>query len=68
MTATHGGAAPTRPTITALDLHPDQIGRLAADMLVDLIEECEPDQRQVVVPTRLVTRGSTSQRTADVPG
>jgi DNA-binding LacI/PurR family transcriptional regulator len=68
MTATNSGAAPTRPTITALDLHPDQIGGLAANMLVDLIEGSEPDQRQVVVPTRLVTRGSTSQRTADVPG
>jgi DNA-binding LacI/PurR family transcriptional regulator len=61
MTATNSGAPPQRPTITSLDLHPAKIGRFAAELLVDLIEEREPLERQVVVSARLIARGSTSR-------
>jgi DNA-binding LacI/PurR family transcriptional regulator len=62
MTATNSGAPPQHPTITSLDLHPAEIGRLAAELLVDLIEERQPPERQLVVPTRLIPRGSTNRR------
>jgi DNA-binding LacI/PurR family transcriptional regulator len=67
MTATNSGLAPQRPTITSLDLHPAEIGTLAAALLVDLIEEREPDARQLIVPTRLIARTSTARRAAGQP-
>jgi DNA-binding LacI/PurR family transcriptional regulator len=66
MTATNGGSPPVRPTITSLDLRPSEIGRRAADLLVDLIEGREPAERQLVVPTRLIARRSTSRGLARV--
>jgi DNA-binding LacI/PurR family transcriptional regulator len=66
MTATNGGSPPVRPTITSLDLRPSEIGRRAADLLVDLIEGREPTERQLVVRTRLIARGSTSRGLARV--
>lgn len=64
MTATNSGAPPMRPSITSLDLHPSEIGKRAADLLVDLIEEREPGERHVVVPARLIPRGSTTRASA----
>jgi DNA-binding LacI/PurR family transcriptional regulator len=59
-TATESALAPpVRPSLTVLNLHPDQIGQHAAEMLVDLVEEREPSPRQVIVPTRIVARAST---------
>jgi DNA-binding LacI/PurR family transcriptional regulator len=67
-TATESAVAPpARPSLTVLNLHPDQIGQRAAEMLVDLVEGREPAQRQVIVPTRVIARGSTrrSRRTSE---
>jgi DNA-binding LacI/PurR family transcriptional regulator len=50
-----------RPPLTALELYPERIGAAAVEMLVDLIEDREPAQRQVVVPTRLIPRASTKR-------
>ena len=48
-----------RPSLTALDLNPELVGASAVDLLVDLTEGHEPPQRQVLVPTRLISRTST---------
>jgi DNA-binding LacI/PurR family transcriptional regulator len=59
MTATEATTRSAGPAITALNLFPSTIGERAAELLIDLIEEWTPDDEHVVVPTRLVTRGST---------
>jgi DNA-binding LacI/PurR family transcriptional regulator len=60
MTATTSGtSAPRTPAITAVDLHPDQIGRAAAELLVDLLEQRPAENRHVLVPTRIISRAST---------
>lgn len=46
--------------ITALDLHPDQLGRRAVDMLIDQIEQ-ETEPRTVVVPGDIEFRRSTDR-------
>jgi DNA-binding LacI/PurR family transcriptional regulator len=51
-----------RPSLTTLSLHPDEIGRRAVDLLADLIEGAEPATRNVIVPTRIITRASTRRR------
>ena len=51
-----------RPSLTVLNLHPDQIGQHAAELLVDLVEGREPQERQIIVPTRIVARASTRRR------
>jgi DNA-binding LacI/PurR family transcriptional regulator len=61
MTATNSSAPPLRPTITSLDLHPAEIGRRAAALLVDVIEDREPEESQLIVPTRLIVRRSTNR-------
>jgi DNA-binding LacI/PurR family transcriptional regulator len=50
------------PALTALALQPERIGRLAVQLLVDLVEGREPDDRQLLVPTRVIARGSTRRR------
>lgn len=48
-----------RPSLTALDLNPEQVGASAVELLVDITEGRELPERQVVVPTRLISRTST---------
>ncbi|MBB4663306.1 LacI family DNA-binding transcriptional regulator [Conexibacter arvalis] len=50
-----------RPSLTTLDLNPEEIGRSAAGLLVDLLEEQEPAQRHVLVPHRVIARASTGR-------
>lgn len=50
------------PTITALQLHPDQIGQQAIELLIDLIEGAGPREQQILIPSRLVARSSTRRR------
>jgi DNA-binding LacI/PurR family transcriptional regulator len=60
VTATESSeAAATRPSLTALSLHPDQIGERAAAMLIALVEGRVPDDVHAIVPTRLIPRMST---------
>lgn len=47
------------PSLTTLNLHPEEIGRSAASLLVDLLDEQEPTQRHVLVPHRVIARSST---------
>jgi DNA-binding LacI/PurR family transcriptional regulator len=47
------------PALTALNLHPQEIGRAAVTMLLDLVEGREPPRRHVLVGTRLIARAST---------
>jgi DNA-binding LacI/PurR family transcriptional regulator len=51
------------PALTALTLHPEEIGRHAVELLTARIERVPDTPRQVVVGTRLVPRTST-RRTA----
>lgn len=51
-----------RPSLTTLDLHPEEIGRSAAGLLVELLEEQEPVRRHVNVPHRVIARASTRRR------
>jgi DNA-binding LacI/PurR family transcriptional regulator len=53
------GASRVRPSLTVLNLYPEQIGEHAAALLIDLVEGREPTQRQIIVPTRVVPRAST---------
>lgn len=60
VTATEGGSAkPPRPSLTALNLHPEQLGQRAAELLVSLIEGRELPSTHMTVPTRLIARAST---------
>lgn len=51
----------TTPTLTALHLHPEQIGTQAVELLIELVEDRAPTQQQIMVPVRLTARGSTRQ-------
>jgi DNA-binding LacI/PurR family transcriptional regulator len=46
-----------RPALTAVDLHPDEIGAAALDLLSSRIAGEQP--RTTLIPARLVVRGST---------
>jgi DNA-binding LacI/PurR family transcriptional regulator len=48
-----------RPSLTALALNPEQIGRDAVAMVASLIEGEHPQQPHVLVPTKILARGST---------
>lgn len=61
VTATGSGGEPTRPSLTGLSLHPDQIGTRAAELLIDLVEDRTPPSLHVTVPTRLIARTSTKR-------
>lgn len=50
------------PSLTVLNLYPELIGHHAAQLLVDLVEGREPPERQITVPTRVVTRASTRRQ------
>ena len=59
-TATESGSGSVvRPSLTVLNLHPEQIGQHAAELLVELVEGKELRERQILVPTRVVPRGLT---------
>jgi DNA-binding LacI/PurR family transcriptional regulator len=48
------------PSVTALNLHPDQIGRRAIELLIDIVEG-RSDGGQIVVPTAIIARASTKR-------
>lgn len=50
------------PPLTALALHPEEIGREAVKMIAALIEGQEPPNPHVMVPTDIVARNSTRKR------
>lgn len=50
-----------RPALTTLNLHPAEIGRAAASLLIALLDDEEP-ARHVVVPHRVVARSSTRRK------
>lgn len=50
------------PSITALQLNPDQIGQEAIELLIDLIEKSEQQSNRVQVPLHLIARSSTRRR------
>jgi DNA-binding LacI/PurR family transcriptional regulator len=52
----------TRPSLTALSLNPEQIGREATSMIISLVENHEPPQPHVMVETKIIPRGSTRKR------
>jgi LacI family transcriptional regulator len=52
-------AAITSPPLTAISLSAFDLGFEAATLLQDVIERSSRAQRSVVLPTRLVVRGST---------
>jgi DNA-binding LacI/PurR family transcriptional regulator len=60
----------SRPSLTALSLNPEEIGRQAVRMLIELTDGRVPAQSHVVVRTRVVPRASTKHRepTAAQPG
>lgn len=52
----------SRPSLTALDLHPESVGANAVNLLLDLVEGRDPPEPRMVVPTRLISRSSTRRR------
>jgi DNA-binding LacI/PurR family transcriptional regulator len=61
MTATessHGQSS--GPSVTALDLHPNQIGQRAVELLIDIVEE-RAEGGEVLVPTTIIPRASTKR-------
>ncbi|MHB1469830.1 MAG: LacI family DNA-binding transcriptional regulator [Solirubrobacteraceae bacterium] len=48
-----------RPSLTALALNPEQIGREAVAMVASLIEGEHPPEAHVFVPSKILARGST---------
>jgi DNA-binding LacI/PurR family transcriptional regulator len=52
-------AQTARPPLTTLGLNPEQIGREAIGMLIDLLEDQPISSRNLIVPTRLIEREST---------
>lgn len=69
VTATESGSAhSSRPSLTALSLHPDQIGQQAADLLIELIEDRRPASTHITVPTRLIPRTSTRRQRQAIGG
>jgi DNA-binding LacI/PurR family transcriptional regulator len=60
-------AQAARPPLTTLGLNPEQIGREAVGMLIDLVEDQPVRPRHRLVPTRLIERESTLGRTEPDP-
>jgi len=48
-----------RPPLTALDLHPELVGRCAAEMLIALVEGGKIRSRHRLIPAQVVPRRST---------
>jgi DNA-binding LacI/PurR family transcriptional regulator len=51
-----------RPGLTTVELHPNRIGDAAVGIVMALIEGREPPASQVLVPSRILARGSTRRR------
>lgn len=51
-----------KPSLTALALNPEQIGLEAVAMVTELIEGRRPRDPHVLVPTKVLPRGSTRRR------
>lgn len=51
-----------KPSLTALALNPEQIGREAVEMVATLIEGGQPPEPHVYVPAKILARGSTRRR------
>jgi DNA-binding LacI/PurR family transcriptional regulator len=49
----------SNPSLTALALHPDEVGRRAVEMLTTLVDGAEPPEPRVHVASRVIVRGST---------
>lgn len=49
----------SQPSLTALSLHPDKIGRTAVEMLIALVEGRPVRRRHRLVPTQVISRAST---------
>ena len=54
-----------RPSLTTVTSEPDACGRLAADILIDLMSGRSPKVRKQVVATKLIVRGSTDEHYKD---
>ncbi len=52
-------ARQARPTLTALSLDPDRLGREALELLLTLIEDDEPAERHALIPALVIPRAST---------
>lgn len=48
-----------RPSLTTLNLHPQEIGRAAARLLTDLLDGETPEHQHVHIPHRVIARSST---------
>ena len=48
------------PPLTTVDIAPVELGRTAAELFLDLLDDPDPSPRQVLIAPRLVVRGSTS--------
>jgi DNA-binding LacI/PurR family transcriptional regulator len=48
-----------RPSLTALDLHPELVGRCAADMLIAFVEGGRIQSRHRLIPAQVLSRRST---------
>lgn len=49
------------PALTTLDLHPVEIGRAAAALLIELLGDDEPTRRHQLIPHRVVVRESSTR-------
>lgn len=54
-----------RPALTTVTSEPYACGKLAAEMLIDLMSGRMPPKRSVMVDTRLIIRGSTMENYSD---
>jgi DNA-binding LacI/PurR family transcriptional regulator len=56
-------ARSAKPALTSLDVHPERVGRAAAQLLVDIVEDAaDSREKRVIVPTRIVARASSRRR------
>ena len=64
--ASHSDSDPARtntPSLTTLNLHPDEIGKTGIDMLIALVNGEETTSRHSLIETTVVKRESTTSRT-----
>jgi DNA-binding LacI/PurR family transcriptional regulator len=57
----------TRPSLTTVEHPRTDLGRLGTEMLIGLAEGRQPEQRECVLPTRLVIRESSGQPVGRCP-
>ena len=55
------------PALTALNLHPHEIGRAAVVMLAQIIDGPPPTQTRAIVPSRIAARASTRRHPRPTP-